>query len=64
MDDLSLYNMSLHSMINLQFGISIMRVPGGWIYDCWDTENDQFKTGIFIPYNNEFDIHTNIPNNF
>lgn len=52
----SIYQLKLHERINLDFGITIMRVPGGWIYDCWDYDTDQFKTGIFIPFNNEYQV--------
>lgn len=51
--DKTIYNLKLHESIT-EFGICIMRVPGGWIYDCWDTEKDIFKQGIFVPFNNEF----------
>lgn len=50
----TLYNLELHEGITTEFGIFIMRVPGGWIYDCWDKEADKFKTGVFVPFNNEF----------
>ncbi len=52
--DSILYSLKLHETYITPFGISIMRVPGGWIYDCWDFEKDSFKTGVFVPYNNEF----------
>ena len=60
MKEKTVYNLKLHEGINLPFGIFVMRVPGGWIYDCWDHEKDSFKQGTFIPYNNEFYIHTNL----
>ncbi len=50
----SIYKLELHETTITFFGICIMRVPGGWIYDCWDTERDEFKKGIFVPFNNEF----------
>ena len=49
----NLWNMELHETISFPFGIYVMRVPGGWIYDCWDKEKDCFKQGNFIPYNND-----------
>jgi hypothetical protein len=52
----NIYELELHETTNLPFGICIMRVAGGWIYDCWDSEKDNFKKGIFIPYNNEFQM--------
>jgi len=50
----TLYNLKLHESLNTPFGIVIMRVPGGWLYDCWDTEVDKYKVGTFVPYNDEF----------
>ena len=49
-----LYSLKLHETYLTFFGIVIMRVPGGWIYDCWDVEKDQFKQGVFVEFNNEF----------
>ena len=61
MDDLNIetfgqkmFSLKLHECIETDFGIIIMRVPGGWLYDCWDTTTDCYKTGTFIPLNNEF----------
>lgn len=45
--------MQLHEMLITPFGIAIMKVASGWIYDCWDMETDNFKTGIFIPIQNK-----------
>jgi len=50
----TIYDLELHETILTKFGIVIMRVAGGWLYDCWDTKFDNFKKGIFVPYNNEF----------
>ena len=55
----TIYNLELHEMINTIFGMGIMRVAGGWIYDCWDYSNDIPKTGVFVPFNNEFMVNTN-----
>lgn len=53
-DEKTLYNLELHETMCTPFGIHIMRVPGGWIYDMWDTEKDSYKTGTFVEYSNEF----------
>lgn len=47
-----MYSLKLHEGF-MTFGIWIMRVPGGWMYDCWDIENDCYKQGTFVPYNEE-----------
>lgn len=49
-----MFNLKLHEGIITGFNIFIMRVPGGWMYDCWDIEKDQYKQGTFVPLNNEF----------
>lgn len=50
----TIYDLRLHESLTTVFGIWIMRVPGGWIYDCWDIEKDEFKRGIFVPFSPEF----------
>lgn len=50
----TIYDLKLHECLTTQFGISIMRVASGWIYDCWDYEKDEFKCGLFIPFDNKF----------
>jgi hypothetical protein len=49
-----LYSLKLFEGFTTYWGTFIMRVPGGWIYDCWDIQNDNSKIGTFIPLNNEF----------
>lgn len=49
-----LYGLKLHESMRLSNGTVIMRVPGGWIYDCWDCEVGTSKAGTFVPFNNEF----------
>jgi hypothetical protein len=42
--------LNLHETFVTDFGIAIMKVPGGWIYDCWDFATDQYKSGgTFVP---------------
>jgi hypothetical protein len=52
----TIYDLGLHEDTTTNFGICIMRVPGGWIYDSWDKDRDRFNSGkgIFIPFDNEF----------
>lgn len=33
---------------------TVMRVPGGWIYQVWDTEKQDHTREVFVPYNDEF----------
>lgn len=49
MKNKDIYHLKLHETCQLKSGIIVMRVPGGWIYDAWDTEKDCFKSGLFIP---------------
>ena len=50
----TIYDLKLHESLMLDRGLSIMRVPGGWIYDNWDAQHDIPKTGVFVPFENEF----------
>ena len=52
----SLHELKLHESTTLPCGISIMRVPGGWLYDMWDYSTDYPKSGVFVPYNKEFSL--------
>lgn len=49
-----IYDLGLHESTILPCGICIMRVAGGWIYDCWDTSKDEGKQGTFVPFHKEF----------
>ena len=49
MEEKTIYDLALHESITLPFGPFVMKVPGGWIYDCWDFERDTFKQGMFVP---------------
>ena len=51
-----LYELKLHETYTTFFGICVMRVPGGWLYDCWDFDNDNYKHGTFIPFANEYQL--------
>jgi hypothetical protein len=45
-----LFELEIHEGYKTEFGIFIMRVPGGWIYDCWNFDTDSFKQGTYVPY--------------
>lgn len=51
----NIYNMKLHDEFELWPGLTITRVPGGWIYR---TEAQQpggwYINQCFVPFNNEF----------
>lgn len=51
-----LYELKLHETYTTFFGICVMRIPGGWLYDCWDFNSDNYKQGTFIPFDNEFQL--------
>jgi hypothetical protein len=42
--------MELHETVLTSFGVCIMKVHEGLIYDCWDLDKDVFKQGMFVPY--------------
>jgi len=56
-----LHEMTLHETIlltNLEkesksFG-RIVRVPGGWLYQLWDSFNKIYSGTVFVPYHEEF----------
>ena len=58
----SIYSMKLHEVMTITptskcaatFYFSVMRVPGGWIYQVWDGEKQEYIREIFVPFNNEF----------
>lgn len=59
----SIYKMKLHDAISLTptsidgaavSCYSVMRVAGGWIYQVWDTEKQDYVRETFVPFNNEF----------
>ena len=52
----SIYDLKLHEGLAIESGIYIMRVPSGWLYDCWDFEKDRYKKGTFVPFDNSFQI--------
>ena len=49
----TIYTLELHELLHVN-NTDVRRVPGGWIYDCWDECTKEFKTGIFVQLNNEF----------
>ena len=46
----TVYNLKLHERLLLPNGMEVLRVPGGWLYDCWNFNDDKPKTGTFVPY--------------
>ena len=52
----TIYDLKLHEGIMLPFGVYVMRVPGGWLYNCLNTNLDHFQNGIFIPFDNDCQI--------
>lgn len=58
----SIYSMKLHDVIALTptsiegtavSYYSVMRVAGGWIYQVWDTEKQEYVRETFVPFNND-----------
>ena len=58
----NIYSMELHEVIVITptgksaatSYFSVMRVPGGWIYQVWDEEKQDYIREIFVPYHDEF----------
>ena len=52
--DKSIYALSLHESTKIQgHSIYVTRVPGGWIYELYDTDTTTMNS-VFVPFNNEF----------
>lgn len=49
--NIELHKMELNDLVILDRGVSIRRVPGGWLYEYQYT-ND--TTAVFVPWNEEF----------
>jgi hypothetical protein len=58
----SIYDLEMHEKTMIGDNgrreiVTVMRVPGGWIYttDDYNAHNDQpMITSVFVPFNNEF----------
>lgn len=60
-----LYDLDLHEEIEITTELSVIRVPGGWIYSELVCGTDEMSsTLVFVPYNNEFSpvLGTRSPN--
>ena len=49
----SIYELELHEMIVKPSGITILRVPGGWLYNAWNPSDNSARTATFVPYSDE-----------
>lgn len=53
----TIHELGLHEALTIT-GITIIRVPGGWIYtNCYDSNIVLTKSGyffVFVPFDNEF----------
>ena len=54
--DKNIYTLELHENINISSQISVMRVPGGWIYTTFRYTNDNkaHSHETFVPFDIEF----------
>lgn len=53
-DPYKIYEMKLHDQINFEDKfVQVTRVPGGWLYDCYFTDNET-SNAVFVPFDNEF----------
>ncbi len=58
----ALYDMKFGEWRHVDDGVSMRRVPGGWVMEYensrWDSASEQFvqwtTAAVFIPFNNEF----------
>jgi len=52
----TIYDLELHETMTVEGCMVVMRVASGWLYDIWDYENQQYKQGVFVPFDNNFAI--------
>jgi hypothetical protein len=45
----TIHDLKLHEQLKIKEDMYVMRVPGGWIYEC---ENE--ITAVFVPWSSEF----------
>lgn len=53
----SIYDMKLHQVTDVcqEPYFRVMRVAGGWLYDFWNNEKQEYNSSwSFVPFNNEF----------
>ena len=48
----NIYTMKLHEFMEFEPHLSVVRVPGGWIYR--DGRGEYQPENTFVPFNNEF----------
>ena len=56
MKDNFLYGIELHQQKEIMKDMTVMRVPGGWIYMSYTEQvsGHWSETATFVPFNNEF----------
>lgn len=50
----SIYQLKLHEEMALDRWISVLRVPGGWIYQTSDPRYEGDNIAVFVPFSNQF----------
>lgn len=50
----TIYDLELHETLNPTSWVSIIKVPGGWIYQFLVPPQEGTDFGVFVPFNNEF----------
>ena len=50
-----IYKQNLHESIWMsEMNRTVYRVPGGWIYESWNEQDQRGDHGVFVPFDNEF----------
>lgn len=55
-EEKSIYDLDLHEWADIRTRFTftdVLRVPGGWIYYNKNLQDGR-KTGVFVPFDNEF----------
>lgn len=50
----TIYKLGLHERIEIRPGLSVLRVPGGWIYS--DERADSVPVNSFVPFDNQYQV--------
>ena len=51
----SIYHLELNEVLNIPW-LEITRVASGWIYRHFNEETQLYSNGVFVPFDNKFQI--------
>ena len=53
----NIYTMKLHETLEIDNGVVVLRVAGGWIYEYYEEQYlyKEIKEMVFVPFSDEYD---------